>query len=105
MARITPAAKAFVTKKKFVSGFNDGKKFPSNGKRTPITPATRTEGMAAILYFVAPALFPSSSSCKHSHLDSPADTAMRRREMKEKKSKILTFFVILIVTTRALLKF
>lgn len=65
--RITPAAKAFVTKKKDVSGRREGKTLPKRGKRTPITPASRTAGMAAILYLRAPALFSWSSSCEHSH--------------------------------------
>lgn len=86
-----------MTKKKHVSGRKEGKTLPNKGKRTPIMPAIRTVGIAAILYFRAPALFSWSSSCEHSHFGPPCEwpsaaltTAMRRRETEKKKNKSFT---------------
>lgn len=48
VARMTPAAKAFITKKKSFSGEITGIHLLRIGRQMPIEPATRMEKMAAI---------------------------------------------------------
>lgn len=79
MARITPAAKALITKNTSFST----KALPRIGRETPIALAVRIEAIAASLYFNASDLF--SSPVSDSHVQSPrTETGRMRRKQRNK---------------------
>jgi len=67
VAKITPAAKAFIMKKISFSGLNAGITLPRRGIHNPIALAIRIDIKAIILYLIAFTLSWSSSSLSHVH--------------------------------------
>ncbi|CAI9787115.1 unnamed protein product [Fraxinus pennsylvanica] len=75
-------AKAFIMKKKLLSGLKAGMVFPKTGRQTPIALATRIDASAANLYLSAKILLRSSSSASQVHSPKTAVGSSTRKATK-----------------------